>query len=262
MINNSISFGNSDKSNGSIFGAIKDSALNVGFTAVAGGALGGIGGKIASLTPYKPSTSAIEAQYGDMFLKAGIKEELPEYISNMGDEVASAVKKGAELVKEDIAIGVKVSNADKLYSIIKTLPEDDLSKDNIQKALKEFFGDKSDFAFKDAKKDEIIEAIKNKFKELMEKSKDINNEFSTLKGQFIESASKDYRVQTMAEKAAKDLRRNAMVGAGIAVGVFGALVLNILKTYGIIGAKHKQAPVNNATGAVNNAMQPLKTTQG
>ena len=229
MINNSVSFGNSDSKGVSILGAVKDSALNVGLSAAVGGVVGGIGGKIASFTPYKPT---------------------------------GAIKEGAKLVKDDVALGVKANSADKLYSVIKSIPDADLGKESVQKALGEFFNGADDFAFKNATKDEITEAIKEKFKNILKESEGVNKKFCELREKFIENVSQDFRVQELVSKSAKDLRKNAMIGAGVAIGIIGALVLNLLNTYGVIGKRQKSAPANNLAGAQNNISQPLKTTQG
>lgn len=262
MINNSVSFGNSDSKGVSILGAVKDSALNVGLSAAVGGVVGGIGGKIVSFTPYKPTQAALNAQYGDMFLKMGLREELPDYIRNLGDDVTGAIKEGAKLVKDDVALGVKANSADKLYSVIKSIPDADLGKESVQKALGEFFNGADDFAFKNATKDEITEAIKEKFKSILKESEGVNKKFNELRENFIETASQDFKVQELVSKSAKDLRKNAMIGAGVAIGIIGALVLNLLNTYGVIGKRQKSAPANNLAGAQNNISQPLKTTQG
>lgn len=262
MINNSVSFGKSESKGASVLGAVKDSALNVGLTTLAGGTVGALGGKLASLVPYTPSEAALNAQYGDMFMKLGLKEELPDYIANKGEDIVDKIKQGAQLIKDDIAIDVKAKAADKLYSAIKAAPEADLGKEEFQNALKQFFDDADDFAFQGAKKEEIAEAIKTKFKNLIDKSEEINNNFKALKDSFIEAVSKDHNIQGMAEKSARDLRKNAIIGAGIAVGVVTALVLNILKTYGIIGKKRMQVPQQPMMEPQSSFMQPLKTTQG
>ena len=107
----------------------------MGLSAAVGGVVGEIGGKIASFTPYKPTQAALNAQYGDMFLKMGLREELPDYIRNLGDDVTGAIKEGAKLVKDDVALGVKANSADKLYSVIKSIPDADLGKESVQKRV-------------------------------------------------------------------------------------------------------------------------------
>ncbi len=264
MINNSVSFGKSESKGPSIFGAIKDSAVNVASTAVLGGTVGAIGGKIASLTPYTPSKAALDAQYADLFVKTTLKDQVPDYIAKKGDDVVDAVKLGAKLFKKDIELGIQASNADKLYTIVTSLPESELRSENVQKSLKEFFkGTAENMPVDKASREQIAEGIKARFKKFMRGSASLNEKFKSLQDTFTDAVSKDFKIQNMVEKGARDLRRNAMIGAGVAVGIIGALVLNILKTYGVIGKKGKQeAPVYNLAGAQGNISQPLKTTQG
>lgn len=263
MINNSISFGNSESKGLSVLGAVKDSALNVGLTAVAGGAIGGVAGKIASLTPYTPSKEAINMQYGDMFLKATMKEELPDYIARKGDDIVDSVKLGAKLFRKDIELGIQAKNAEQLYELVKTLPEAELRGEKVQGVLKEFFEGTAEMMPVDkASREQLMDGIKARFQKMLRGSDSINKKFQGLQETFTDAVSKDFKIQDMVERSARDLRKNAIIGAGIAVGVVGALVLNILKTYGVIGKRQNSAPANNLAGAQNNISQPLKTTQG
>lgn len=74
-----VSFGNNQQNSnaGNLFGAIKDSFLNVAATAALGGAAGGAVGKLASLTPYTPDKAALNMQYADMFQRALKKMKSP-----------------------------------------------------------------------------------------------------------------------------------------------------------------------------------------
>jgi len=249
ILDNSITFGKGQNSGGSILGAVKDSVINVGATAALGAAAGALGGKVATLKPYTPSTEEINYQLRDIFVKAGFKDQLPDYIKNKGDDVVSAVKKSSRLIKSDIALNEKINEASLLYSIAEQASDTDFKGEKVQNALKKFFHLKNPpengYTKEGAKK-----ALKERTEKILNTSVKINKQFNTLQDDFIknEAVLNDGKIQELAQSGAKHLRNREIIGAGIAIGVIGAFVLNILNTYGVIGKKKSAAAQSQAAG--------------
>ena len=242
MNNGAITFGNEQNNGGSVLGAIKDSAVNVGITALAGGTAGAVGGKIAALTPYKPSEEAMNFQYSDIFIKAAEKDELPDYIKDKGDDITGAVKKCRNLFKANTGLIKKMNETESLYKQIQETAEEEIKSEEFQTKLKEFFKEKAEKIPEGGyKKEEALQKIKERYDKILKNLGKINEKYGGLQDSFIKSASKDVEISDIAEKGAQHLRKRCLVGAGIAIGITGALILNLLKTYGVIGKKQTTA---------------------
>lgn len=247
MNNGAITFGNEQNNGGSVLGAIKDSAVNVGITALAGGTAGAVGGKIAALTPYKPSEEAMNFQYGDIFIKAAKKDELPDYIKDKGDDITGVVEKCRNLFKANAGLIKEMAETESLYNQIKKTTEEEIKSEEFQTKLKEFFKEKVEKIPEGGyKKEEALRKAEERYDKICENLKRIDEKCGELQDSFIKSAAKDEKICDIAEKGAKHLRKRCFVGAGIAIGITGALILNLLKTYGVIGKKQTTAASQTA----------------
>ena len=254
MSDNSVSFGK--KEGGGFLKSTIGSAINVGATIGAGAAVGAGVGKLASLTPYKPSAADLNFQYKDMFERAVRVKEPPSYIKDAGDEFVKLFKEGRTAhVTDSInnAALLKGQQIEKLINDIAISASNNpllkkmkgVNDEQIQQQVKKILKDKSGEKLTN---EQMVEGLANKLQRLSEwmgKRKPSNmDELST---QFAEKAGSNPRIKELAEKGAKYLRNKSIIGVGIAVGVLGALTLNILKTYGILklpkfGKKQAQAP--------------------
>lgn len=269
QINSNISFTNNENQppqRGNFFGALKDSFLNVAGTAAAGGALGAGAGKLVSLTPYKPSETALNFQFADMFEKTVKSDEIPDFIKQSGDEIKGFVKQGQKFAGDYNGI---IDSMEKiaLKQKVQEMAEEAIAEEKTQSFIREFFKDAKD-AVPDGgyKKADILERLKDVATDektvegLKERKNTIEEQFENIRQGFIKKASelKDSIINKYAQDGAKHLRKRTIIGAGIAIGAGVALVLNLLRTYGVIGKKG--APDNQT--APNPASAPLKTTQG
>ena len=247
MNNGAITFGNEQNNGGSVLGAIKDSAVNVGITALAGGTAGAVGGKIAALTPYKPSKEAMNLQYGDIFVKAARKDELPDYIKDKGDDITGAVEKCRSLFKANAKLSLKMAETKNLHAQVQKMTEEEIKSEEFQTKLKEFFKEEAEKIPEGGyKKEEALRKAEEYYDKTCKNLERINEKCGELQDSFIKGASKDEKICDIAEKGAKHLRKRCFVGAGIAIGITGALILNLLKTYGVIGKKQTTAASQTA----------------
>lgn len=101
------------------------------------------------------------------------------------------------------------------------------------------------------KADKLIEKIKNGAPK---------EKLDTYLDDFIKKAGESPKAKEIAEKGAKHLRKCTMVGIGAAIGIIGALVINILHTNGILKfGRKKQASVQPPVNIPN---PQIGTTQG
>ena len=103
-------------------------------------------------------------------------------------------------------------------------------------------------------REEILEKLikrKEKAKKVIngccEKLTQTSNEFAT-------KAVSNKNIKELAEKGAKHLRAKTIVGTAVAIGVVGALFLNILKTFGVIKPKRKKAQAQTLSQQDMNAL--------
>lgn len=267
-----VSFGNNQQNSnaGNLFGAVKDSFLNVAATAALGGAAGGAVGKLASLTPYTPDKAALNMQYADMFQRALKKDEIPEHIKNAGDDFVQMVKSSKDLQKDILDITADLTDKANLKILVTEAKDEMIQQQGFQETIKNTLKEAADKIPEGGyTKNEVLERLKDiptDGKELAEKIKDATKasqeKLSGFYDDFIKKAGelKDSVINQYAQDGAKHLRKTSIIGAGIAIGAMGALILNILKTYGIIGKKGAPAQGQAAQPQVSSPM--LKTTQG
>ncbi|MCD7740428.1 MAG: hypothetical protein LUH11_03670 [Candidatus Gastranaerophilales bacterium] len=241
---NQVSFGGSESKGGSFFSSLKDSAINVASTVAAGTAAGALGGKIASLKPYTPNAAALDFQYADMFQKALRNETTPEYIKNAGDKFTKLVDSARACTNILDETTGKLYTGDTLLQTVKNLPEGNIAADEIQNSAKTFLkSENMDIPQGTLTKDKITQSLQKINEKLYDKIKETSKTIDGKRSEFAEkiAEAKNPRVDELANKGAKHLRNKSVIGAGIAIGVIGALVLNLLKTYGIIGKKHPKS---------------------
>lgn len=239
--------GAGQKSNvlGGVVSSLKDTAV----VATTGLAIGGLGGKLATLAPYKPSQIALNCQYEDIFDKAVAGKGIPEYLKKAGDDVALLIDKGRRLG----TCAARKKGADELLEFLSTRPEE-FKSDNFQNAVKSFFKGSKKIQEGGFTKDEILEKLKGCSercgKVLKEKFND--TKLDDVRNSFVEKVKnlKNAQIDDIAEKGAKHLRNKSIVGAGMAIGLVSMLILNVLKTSGIIKPKAKTAQINAAQSTV------------
>lgn len=262
-MNNQISFGKKTGTIGNVISSVGSSALNVGVTIGAGAGVGACVGKLASLTPYKLSAAAMEHQYADMFVKAVNLPETPEYMKGLSEitSVVSNAKKIGLCENKKARIENIKTLCNKLKDEVKN-NADAIKDDGLQKYAKKLLKSKSENSLT---ADEITGALEGHIKKADKLLEKIDNKISkkTMEdafGEFAEKAKNCDVTKKLAENGAKHLRKNAVIGAGIAIGVLGALVINLLHTNGLIklGKRtQKDQPTANMP-----ALPLAKTTQG
>ncbi len=268
-----VSFNGGGVSAGGILGAVKDSAINVGATAVAGGVIGAAGGKLVSLKPYTPNSTAMEAQYRDMFLRAGNASsagEVPEYLKDKGDDVLNLVKKSGRILKRNSELTERANEIATMGQAVSRADNATFSGNKFQSLIAEFFKDKPEKIPEGGyTKEGVVERLQTSLGKIDKISKRLGEKYAPLSDEFVEKAAKNEEIKEIAEKGAKHLRKRSIIGAGIAIGVCAALVLNLLRTYGVIGRKKSSSAGSNG-GAAQTQYNPaqiqntatLKTTQG
>ncbi len=228
----------------SVIGAIGSSLLNVGLTVGAGAAAGGAAGKIASLIPSKPSEAALEHQYKDMFQKAARNtEELPKYLENMEAGAKEIIK---DIIKRGQGVNVAQNAKNAEFATVMEIAQtaaahtdETIKAPEVQEQIKNLFKDaavptggyeKAGIKQRLDKMAETIGAASETNKATLGK---IEEEFvSKVKGQGFEN------IQELAKDGAKHLRKTTLIGAGIGVGVFVALAINLFNSFGSIGKKY------------------------
>lgn len=265
---NQVSFGKQSGTFGNIIGSVGSSALNVGVTVGAGAGVGACIGKLASLTPYKPSAAALEHQYIDILEKAAMQKKTPEYIKNAGEEVFNAFKVAKRAIRRNWNYESKFRKAQQIEELVERLtsPKADLTStlkgytanlQNIAKGILKIDKDAS------VTSEELINKLVEKHEKLietLEKRKPADTK--SLTNAFIEKASQNNDIKELAETGAKHLRKTSIVGIGMAIGIVGALVINLLNTNGVIklGKRTQNKQQNTGMPAVNVPLE--KTTQG
>lgn len=232
LSNNSIPQGNTAGSQRGFLKTVGGSLINVGATIGAGAAVGGGIGKLASLTPYKPKAAELEYQFKDMFVKAAKNEEAPEHIRNLGDSVSSLVNSYKQLAKKTEFATNNCVCYNGCLEAVKKISEEEIKDKKFQTAIKKII--KGKMSENGYTKEQIVERLTNKIARttnfLEKNSENANN----ILGDFCKKASANERMTELATKGAKHLRSKAIIGVGIGVGIISALVLNILKTYGVL----------------------------
>lgn len=261
---NQVSFGKQSGTVGSVLGSVGSSALNVGVTMGAGAGVGACIGKLASLTPYKPSAAALEHQYTDMFIKAVQMPKAPEYLAGI-PELKTAI---CDAKKVNLYTSGKAQAEDikKLcggfIEKIKETP-DIIKNEGVQEYAKRLLKSKSENPLTG---EEVVGAFEKHIKKadtLLEKidKKLAGRTVEGVFGDFVEKAKNCDTTKELAESGAKHLRKNTIIGIGIAIGVVGALVINLLHTNGVI--KLGKRTQNNQQNSSVSAKTPIHgTTQG
>lgn len=227
-----VSFGNNKDSRPSFFSTVKTAAAETIVPVVAGGALGGGVGKLVSLTPYKPKEDMLQIQYKDMFQKALKSEELPDYIKTAGGDFVDITNKGKIAYKE-------LKKVDDLLSLAEStqiIKDKKIASSDFQSILKEILGE-NNFA----NKEEILKAIEAKLEPLKESYDTHRENYKAALDSFVEKACEEDKIVDIAKKGAKQLRKRCIIGAGIMIGAFGALILNVLRTNGAFNFKKPKA---------------------
>lgn len=241
MQTGAVTFGSGGNSkSSSVFGAVKDSALNVGVTAGAGILAGGAVGKIASLIPSKTSEAAIKFQYGDMFERLTRTSEVPKYLQGKGEEIVQAAQEGISLRNTVKALKQKWQETNIMGAAVTNATEDAIKQESFQTKIREFLQDAADKVPEGGyTKDGILERLKTSYDGLEEAIESKSGALLKMQGDFAEKLKNlgDTDITALAEKGAKHLKARSIIGAGMAIGLIAALTLNILKTYGVIGRK-------------------------
>lgn len=269
LMSQSVSFGRSEGGPGisGTLGAVKDSFLNVGLTAVVGGTVGGAAGKLAALTPYKPTVAQMQFQYADMFEKAIIRKDIPDFIKNAGGDFVQLTEIGKQTAEYASQLATEAAETKILYGAVQEASDEIISGSEFKTKITEFFkGKETKIADADYTKEGLLSKLKEHFDKIREQSELKGKLFNSVNEDFVKKAENlgDCDMKTLAEKGAKHLRKRSIIGAGIAIGIIGALTLNILKTYGVIG---RRRPVQNqgaaqAQNPSGTAPVPKMTTQG
>lgn len=269
MQSQNVTFGNSGN-NKSFFGVAKDAAINVGGTMLIGGAAGSAAGHLVALVPHKPNAAQLNHQYVDIFEKAVMNNDLPEFLKNKAGDIA----KNAQPIASNISkLNEKAATGSKLLDkIAKNSKDDILKNDEFLTKASEFLGADKKLIEKNSLEN-VTNMIKSHLGVLKPALESENASLQLEKAAFITEARTVDDIVEIAKKGAKHLRKRTIVGVGIAIGIMGALTLNLLKTYGVIGKKSnvqqnpampaKQAPSDvaaNLNGA--SAIKPLGTHQG
>lgn len=240
---------NNGNQRGSFLGAVKDSAVNVLSTAAVGGVVGGIGGKIATIAPYKPSVEALNFQYADMFEKAATATEIPAFLQDKGDDIVQLTKKGQKTLKGFNGLKGAMGGVETMYATLSKVPEDKFGSEDVQKIVKAFFKNDKKVPEGGYTKTAVLERLKGRFDTMGGILKNKGEEFMQAQGSFVEKIKglKNAQIDDWAAKGAKHLRNRAMIGAGVGLGIVGALVLNLLSTSGLF---NKKQPANAQKQAV------------
>ncbi len=244
-----VSFGSSGTQKRSIFSDIKNSAINVGTTALVGGTIGAIGGKIGTLVPYKPSEAAINFQYADMFEKATNANKIPECLKDTGDDIKNLISKGQKIKSKSNTIKNYYNKLVEFVGNLSKVKPNEYNSDEIQTQIKNFFKDSAknipEGGYNQANVVQKIESKTDKINKILTSQ---SKKFSEYQEKFVDIIKnlKNENLESIAKKGAKHLRNRAIIGTGIAIGVVGALIFNILNTYGLIGRKAQaSAPPTN-----------------
>lgn len=283
--------GNSEpKKKRGFFGAVLNSAKNVGMTAAAGVGGGVAAGALISAIPVKNVKGTAEvlsdtfinaaketkprpyinpATTGDQFKKAQkvldvidlsdaiqkkqALEETKKLINNAkNDKEAAAVIKGLFEGTDMQSLGLKAPKGDYAKNT-KTIKA---AKDNILKQLDKLIDPK-------LKTDE--KAIKSLGDKYTKAIKALNE--SAVK--YIESASKDDELLKLAKKEAKRVRRNGIIGNAVYVGILTAFAMGLINLLVPKKAGAKNNPNQQAGQGSTQAVAPapassnmIGTTQG
>lgn len=239
MINNSVSFGKNTGSSGGVLSSVASSALNVGVTAGVGAGIGAGIGKLASLTPCKIKPQDLNFQFEDMFVSAIKNRETPSYLKGAGGDVIDIVKQGKEVSKK---INMATQNVNKYASLsqfVNALPDEEIKNADFQSGIKKIIkGKMPEGGFS---KKEILEKLAIKGEKASKFINDSCEKLTQTSNEFATKAASNENLKELAEKGAKHLRAKTIVGTAVAIGVVGALFLNILKTFGVIKPKRKNA---------------------
>ena len=265
---NQVSFGQQQGGIKSAIGAVGSSALNVGVTVGAGAGVGALAGKLASLAPYTPSAADLNHQYHDMFIRAINSKETPEYMKEGADTLKGIVGDARKIFVKSKTHLKRLGQAGRIKGVCETAIEEIkadakvASDESIQAYAKKLLKSKSEAPLS---KEEVLGAFEKHIKKadkLIEKIKNgaPKEKLDTYLDDFVKKASESPKTKELAEKGAKHLRKCTMIGVGAAVGIIGALVINILRTNGILKlGRRKQASAQ----APNNIPNPqIGTTQG
>ena len=228
----SVSFGKQTGTRGGILGSVGGSLLNVGATVGVGAGIGAGIGKLASLTPYTPTAADLKYQYADMFERAVGTKETPSYIQEAGDKFTNLVAKGKKLLKSGRCAQRNGINLEVCRSAAENATDEVIKSSEFQRGIKKIIkGKMPEGGFT---REQIIERLAQKSEKTAEFLQKNGKKITETAEEFVDSAASCPRMKELAEKGAKHLRNKTIVGAAIAIGVIGALVLNILKTYGIL----------------------------
>ncbi|MCD8024253.1 MAG: hypothetical protein LUE64_01830 [Candidatus Gastranaerophilales bacterium] len=253
MAVNSTNFkGNEQAQSQSITGALRDSFVNIGATVAIGGGAGAAAGKAASLLPFKPDSTALNFQYEDMFERAISNEDTPDYLKKASGKLQDIIKNSKQTVTDFENASVLKSNTDSLLETVKVAADDTIADTNIQDCVKKIIKDSGAEPQEGVmSKSAITEALEKIQAELNEKLKIGKKSYDEAKSGFISEIQQNTankEAQEIAKKGAKHLRSRTLIGAGIAIGISLALVLNLLKTYGVIGRKNVNLAQNTQNG--------------
>lgn len=241
--------GAGQKSNvlGGVVSSLKDTAV----VATTGLAIGGFGGKLATLASYKPSQAALDLQYGDIFSKAIGGKGVSKILKDAGDDVISLINKG----KGVKSIASQKAETDLILKSLSGVSEKEFASDEVQDAVKSLFKKNKKIQEGGFSKEEILSKLKvrsDKFRKALKDKFGVTS-LDEVKASFIEKVKglKNKQIDDIAEKGAKHLRNKSIIGAGMAIGLIGMLVLNVLKTSGIIKPKAKSAQPNASQSIVS-----------
>lgn len=241
----------------SFLGDVASSALNVGATVGAGAAVGSIGGRIASLVPYKIKDADIAFQYGDMFCRAAQSETATDLLKSTTGTVKDLIQEGKNCIAIQNGYKEQAQTAAEFLAGVMETADDAFSGAEVQDKIKSFFRDTADkIPTGGYTKEGVKTRLQDSIEHAVNNHKAQNEYFANIKERFVQAAraAGDTNLEEVAKKGAKALRNRSIIGAGIAIGVITALALNIMKSFKSARAVSAPAPAQKNPG--------IGTTQG